>query len=88
VELSVEAIISKENYSKAVIVSGDSDFFYLIKYLHETDKLYKVLVPNIVSYAKIFHSIDTSTKRYVTFVSDLKDRLQYKQKSTHKDETS
>jgi uncharacterized LabA/DUF88 family protein len=88
VELSVEAIISEEQYSKAIIVSGDGDFFYLVRYLHEVGKLQKVLIPNVKSYAKIFHTIDDSTRRYVTFISDLKDRLEYKQKSTHKDGTS
>src|SRR5579862_1263417 len=33
------------NYDKAVIVSGDGDFFGLVEYLHQLDKLLKILAP-------------------------------------------
>ena len=34
------------NYDKAVIVSGDGDFFGLIEYLAAEQKLLKILTPN------------------------------------------
>lgn len=45
-ELVLHAVIEKDNYSKAVIVSGDGDFYCLIEYLIGINKLEKVLVPN------------------------------------------
>lgn len=45
-ELVLYTVIEKDNYSKAVIVSGDGDFYCLIKYLTNINKLEKVLVPN------------------------------------------
>lgn len=34
------------HYDEAIIVSGDGDFYCLIEYLEDKDKLLKVLVPN------------------------------------------
>ena len=45
-ELVLHAVVEKDNYEKAVIVSGDGDFFCLIEYLKKVNKLEKVLVPN------------------------------------------
>jgi uncharacterized LabA/DUF88 family protein len=45
-ELVLHAVIEKENYSKAYIVSGDGDFYCLIEYLKNIGKLGSVLVPN------------------------------------------
>ena len=35
-----------QNYDKAIIVSGDGDFFALIEYLAQQNKLHKILTPN------------------------------------------
>lgn len=45
-ELVLQVMIEFNNFNKAVIVSGDGDFYCLIKYLREQGKLRKVLVPN------------------------------------------
>lgn len=45
-ELVLHAVVEKDNYEKAVIVSGDGDFFCLIEYLKKVNKLEKVFVPN------------------------------------------
>lgn len=55
-------------YDKAVVVSGDGDFVCLYEYLHENDKLLKILVPNKAKYSKLLKpfiaKIDyVSTKR-------------------------
>lgn len=85
VELTVESIIKSTEYDKAIIVSGDGDFFYLAKYLHEIDKLGKIMVPDKNHYSKIFHDIETSNKRYVSSISDLRNKVEYKQKSARRD---
>jgi len=43
------AAIEFENYDKAVIVSGDGDFYCLLKFLKERKKLLKLIIPNRVS---------------------------------------
>lgn len=38
--------IEFNNYDKAVIVSGDGDFYCLYEYLEKKNKLYKIIIPN------------------------------------------
>lgn len=45
-ELVLYAVKEMPNYSKAVIVSGDGDFYGLIEYLAQQNKLQNVLAPN------------------------------------------
>jgi uncharacterized LabA/DUF88 family protein len=46
VELVLWAVKEMPNYDKAVIISGDGDFYSLVEYLKERDKLKNLLVPN------------------------------------------
>ncbi len=45
-DLVLYAMKELPNYDKAVVVSGDGDFFSLIEYLRDEKKLLKVLAPN------------------------------------------
>jgi uncharacterized LabA/DUF88 family protein len=45
-ELVLYAMKELPNYDKAIIVSGDGDFYCLVEYLSEKQKLLKVLAPN------------------------------------------
>lgn len=45
-ELVLHSMIEYPNYSKAVIVSGDGDFYCLVEYLKKKSKLFKIIVPN------------------------------------------
>ena len=45
-ELVLHAMIEYPNYEKAIIVSGDGDFYCLIEYLIKQNKLRKIIVPN------------------------------------------
>lgn len=38
-ELVLQAMIDYKSYDKAIIISGDGDFFCLVKYLREKNKL-------------------------------------------------
>ena len=49
-ELVLHTMIEYNNYDKAIIVSGDGDYYCLVKYLHEEGKLEKLLIPNRYSY--------------------------------------
>ena len=46
-DLVLHALIEKENYNKAVLISSDGDFYSLVKYLVENDKLVMVLSPYV-----------------------------------------
>lgn len=67
------ARIEYDNYGKAIIVSGDGDFQCLIKYLVKQRKLTKVLVPNQKKYSKLLLPF----KKYLNFMNDLKQKLEY-----------
>lgn len=45
-ELVLHTMIQYPNYDKAVIVSGDGDFYALLEYLEGQGKLLKVIVPS------------------------------------------
>ena len=46
VELVLQVMLDYDNYHQAVVVSGDGDFYSLVKYLVATDKLRALLVPS------------------------------------------
>lgn len=45
-DLVLHTMIEYPNYDKAIIVSGDGDFYPLIEYLLKKNKLLKVITPN------------------------------------------
>lgn len=45
------------NYDKAVIVSGDGDFYSLVEYLEQKGKLLKLLAPN-VHYSNLYNRFE------------------------------
>jgi uncharacterized LabA/DUF88 family protein len=45
-ELVLYAMKEMPNYDRAIIVSGDGDFFALVEYLDQQQKLLKLMVPN------------------------------------------
>ncbi|MEK7553712.1 MAG: NYN domain-containing protein [Patescibacteria group bacterium] len=79
-ELVLETMVQYKNYDKAIIVTGDGDFYCLIKYLLEQNKLKNVFVPNCFKFSallkfKIF-------RPYLRFANDLKNKLEYKKEKT------
>ena len=59
------------NYDKAVIVSGDGDFYCLHEYLEKRRKLLRIIIPNSKSESsllKLFH-------KYKTFIEFEKEKL-------------
>ncbi len=67
------AAIEFDNFDKAIIVSGDGDFYCLVEYLEEHDKLLKVLVPN-----RHFSGLLRKYFNYVVRLDRLRDRLELK----------
>lgn len=78
-ELVLQAMIEFANYKKAVIVSGDGDFYCLVKYLREKEKLLQVIAPNQFRYSAL---LKKSAGKRITFLNNLQKKLEYKKKRT------
>lgn len=74
-ELVLHTMIEYPNYDKAVIVSGDGDFYCLIDYLSKKDKLLKLLVPNVRSYSSLLKPFAPNR---IDFMNNLRNKLEYK----------
>lgn len=61
-ELVLWAVKEMKNYDKAVIVSGDGDFFSLVEYLEQQHKLHALLAPN-AHYSSLYNKFDTFIQR-------------------------
>ncbi len=87
-ELVLQAMIDLENYDKAVIVTGDGDFYCLVKYLIKNKKLNTLLVPNRYKYSALLKL--KMFRPFTRDMNDLRQKLEYlskKKKSPRKDET-
>ena len=87
-ELILQAMIEFEKYDKALIVTGDGDFYCLANYLLEQHKLGVLMVPNRHKYSALLKP--KRFKPYTRYMNDLKRKLQYKtpkKKSPRKDAT-
>lgn len=63
------------NYDKAIIVSGDGDFYSLIEYLEKENKLLKVLTPTI-HYSGLLKPYD----KYIEQLGQYRRELNYRSK--------
>lgn len=75
-ELVLETMIQYSNYDKAILVTGDGDFYCLAKYLIEKDKLKHIFIPNRFKFSallkwKLF-------RPFLQYMNDLEHRLGYK----------
>jgi uncharacterized LabA/DUF88 family protein len=74
-DLVLQAMIDFVNYDKAVVVTSDGDFYSLVKYLYENNKLKLVMSP----YNKTCSSLlKKSAKEKVVFMNNLREKLEYK----------
>ncbi len=73
-ELVLQAMIEYKNYDKAVIVTGDGDFYCLVKYWLENNKLERVLVPNFYKYSALLKRFG---RKQISFMNDLRGKLEY-----------
>lgn len=73
-DLVLQAMIDYENYDKAIIVSSDGDFYSLVKYLYENNKLEKVLSPYVKTCSIL---LKKSAKERMVFMDNLRAKLEY-----------
>ncbi len=71
-DLVLWAMKELPNYDKAVIVSGDGDFYSLVEYLEQQGKLLKLLAPN-AHYSNLYNRFET----YVDRLDQKRNQLAY-----------
>lgn len=74
-ELVLQTMIEYENFERALIVTGDGDFYCLINHLYKNDKLLRLMIPNVRRYSRLLKPFAPNR---VQFVSDMKNKLEYK----------
>lgn len=70
-ELVLWAMKEMSNYDKAIIVSGDGDFYCLVEYLEEKKRLLKLLTPTS-HYSSLYNRYDEYVERLDTFKRELR----------------
>ncbi|MBI3380172.1 NYN domain-containing protein [Candidatus Gottesmanbacteria bacterium] len=68
------AALQYSNYDKAVIVSGDGDFYCLHEYLERKNKLLRIIIPNEKSESSLLRPF----QQYKTFLFFDKEKLEFK----------
>lgn len=77
-ELVLQAMIELNNYDKAVIVTGDGDFYCLVNHLQKLDKLEAILIPNQFKYSALLKKVNETGKKYLFFMNNLREKLEKK----------
>ncbi|MFZ2199183.1 MAG: NYN domain-containing protein [Microgenomates group bacterium] len=72
-ELVLHTMIQYDQYSKAIIVSGDGDFWCLADYLNKQNKLAKIIVPN-----SKYSSLLRQFAQYIVNVDLFRNKVQKK----------
>jgi len=72
-ELVLHTMIEYPNYDKALIVTGDGDFYCLVEYLLKTDKLLKLMIPNKGKYSSLFRKM----MPHIIFMNNLRGLLEH-----------
>lgn len=74
-ELVLHSMIEYSHYEKAIIITGDGDFYCLVDYLYKNNKLEKLIVPNVRKYSSL---LKNSAPGRLDFMNDLRNKLEYK----------
>lgn len=73
-ELVLHTMIHYHEFSQAVVVAGDGDYYCLVEYLNKTNKLRSIIIPNKKKYSALLR--DFGNKRF--FLSDERKKLEFK----------
>ena len=73
-ELVLHCMIEYKNFDKAIVVSGDGDFYCLVEYLEKNNKLLKIGIPNKYKYSSLFMPF----AKYFFFINYFRYFLEYK----------
>lgn len=78
-ELVLWAVKEMKNYDKAVIISGDGDFYSLVEYLDQQGKLLKLMPPNVH-----FSSLYRPYEKYIDHLGNYRRELAYHDRKPRK----
>ncbi|MBM2824800.1 MAG: hypothetical protein HW402_464 [Dehalococcoidales bacterium] len=73
-ELVLHTMIEYDNYDKALIVTGDGDFYCLVEYLTKTEKLLELMIPNKDKFSSLFRKM----MPHIVFMNNLRNMLEHK----------
>lgn len=73
-EMVLTAVTEINNYEKCLIVSADGDFYCLIRYLADKNKLLKLMIPDRNKYSSLLRKFSN----YMVFMNDLRSKLEEK----------
>ena len=76
-DLVLHSMIEYKNYDKAIIVSGDGDFYCLVEYFLNSEKLKRVLVPNQHNYSCLLDRLSNPDNNILAFINVLRGKLEY-----------
>lgn len=74
-ELVLQAMIEYPNYDKAIVVTGDGDFYCLVNYFIKKSKLKAVFIPNRFKFSALLKL--KHFRPYLRYMNDLKNKLGY-----------
>lgn len=77
-DMVLQAMIDFDDYEQAIIVSSDGDFYSLVQYLAQEDKLKTVLSPYIYTCSTL---LKKTAQKKITFLNDLKEKLAKKKRT-------
>lgn len=75
-ELVLHTMIQYDNYTQAVIVTGDGDFHCLVEYLEKQNKLDYLVIPNKNKFSSLLRKFG----KKIVFITELKDILNHKKR--------
>ena len=75
-ELVLHTMIEYPNYDKALIVTGNGDFYCLVEYLIKQRKLLKLMVPDKSKYSSLLRRFSSN----IVFMNNLKKKLEYRKR--------
>lgn len=73
-ELVLHCMIQFGNFDKSIIISGDGDFYCLIKHLKSRNKLLNIGIPNSRSYSALLREFCSD----FFYIDMLRNKLRYK----------
>ena len=73
-ELVLHTMVEYQRYDKALIVTGDGDFYCLVDYLIKQNKLLKLMIPNEKKFSSLFRKV----MQHVVFMNNLREKLEYR----------
>ncbi len=70
-ELVLHSLVELPNYDKAIIVSGDGDFYCLLEHLEKQEKLLYLFIPNRRKYSALLRKF----RKYFVYLDNLEQKL-------------